>query len=90
MASPIIDSVTAVPSTVPPGGAFVVTILAHDPDALGPVTLKGTTKDAAGHETPVDIVVTVSDPLTYTLTGPAGFTFTPRAGQPNVFDCKAP
>jgi hypothetical protein len=90
MAFPIIDSVTAVPNIVQPGGTFVVTVLAHDPDALGPITLKASVKDAAGNDTPVDVVVTVSDPMTYTLSGPPGFTFTPRAGSPNVFDCKAP
>lgn len=87
MAAPIIDSIVANPSTVVPGGSFVVTITAHDPDSTTG-TLVGTVKDAAGNTSQASAVVTISDPLTYTLTG-AGFTITPRAGSPGVFDCKA-
>lgn len=89
MAAPIIDSILANPSTVPPAGAFVVTITAHDPDATTG-TLIGTVRDAAGNTANASAVVTISDPLTYTLAGPVGFRITPRAGSPNIFDCVAP
>lgn len=87
MAAPFIDSIIATPSTVVPGGSFVVTITAHDPDArVG--TLTGTVRDAAGNQSQASAVVTVSDPLTYALTG-VGFTIVQRAGAPNIFDCVA-
>lgn len=87
MALPIIDAITAAPSTVAPGGRFVVTIVAHDPDArVG--TLTGTVTDASGSAAQASAVVTISDPLTYALSG-AGFTITARAGSPGVFDCVA-
>ena len=89
MASPIIDSAVASPATVAPGGSFVVTILAHDPDSSSYV-LAGSVTDAGGHVTPVNVTMAVSDPITFALTGPTGFTITQRAGQPGVFDCKAP
>ena len=89
MAAPIIDSIVANPSTVAPAGAFVVTILAHDPDAQTG-TLVGTVHDAAGNQAQASALVTVSDPLTFSLTGPVGFVITARAGAPGVFDCRAP
>lgn len=91
MASPIIDSIVAVPSTVFPRGAFVVTITAHDPDQqVG--TLTGVVTDAAGNQNTAMVQITISDPLTYQLLdqGNNGFTITSRAGQPGVFDCVAP
>jgi len=92
MATPIIDSAVAAPSTVSPGGSFVVTIIAHDPDARA-LTLSAVVTDAEGNSSaPVSIPLVISDPITYALSAPtgAGFTITARAGSPNVFDCKAP
>jgi hypothetical protein len=89
MAFPIIDSIAVVPATVPPKGAFVVTITAHDPDeSTG--TLTGTVRDSSGNATAATAVIRISDPLTFQLAAPLGFTVTPRAGSPNVFDCVAP
>lgn len=87
--TPIIDAIVASPAVVVPGGAFVVTITAHDPDETTGI-LTGTVRDAAGNQTQATAVLRISDPLTYSLTGPAGFVLTPRAGQPGVFDCVAP
>ena len=90
MAAPIIDSVDA-PASVQPGAAFVVTILAHDPDeAVG--TLTGRVEDSGGEFDTEDAVVTVMDSLTYFLldTSGLGFVITPRAGEPGVFDVIAP
>lgn len=91
MAAPIIDSLVAVPSTVAPKGSFVVTLVAHDPDSKA-WTLTGTVQDTTGANVTSSVTVTVADPLTYSLVAPAGsgFTITPRAGQPGVFDCVAP
>lgn len=89
MAAPIIDSIAANPSVVAPGGSFVVTVLAHDPDEVSGV-LVGKVTDAAGNETQASALIRVADPLTYSLTAPTGFTVSPRAGQPGVFDCVAP
>jgi len=91
MAAPIIDSMTATPSSVAPKGAFVVSIVAHDPDSRS-WTLAGNVQDTTGTNVSSSVVVTVADPITYALTAPAGsgFTITPRAGQPGVFDCVAP
>lgn len=89
MAAPVIDSIVANPSTVVPAGTFVVTITAHDPDATTG-TLVGTVRDSTGNTTAASAVVTISDPLTYSLVAPTGFRVTPRAGSPNVFDCVAP
>lgn len=88
MAAPIIDSIIAQPAVVSPRGAFVVTITAHDPDEQSGI-LTGVVRDAAGNAAQASALVRISDPLTYELTG-AGFTITPRAGQPGVFDCVAP
>jgi hypothetical protein len=89
--APIIDSITASPSVVAPNGSFVVSIVAHDPDSKS-WTLAGNVTDSAGNAVTSSVVVTVSDPLTYSLVAPtgSGFTITPRAGQPGVFDCIAP
>ncbi|HKW12935.1 MAG TPA: hypothetical protein VJS69_00475 [Candidatus Krumholzibacteria bacterium] len=87
--NPIIDSIVVTPATVAPGGSFVVTVSAHDPDESTGV-LTGSVRDAAGNETQASAVIHISDPLTYNLTAPAGFSVTPRAGQPGVFDCVAP
>ena len=91
MAAPIIDSVVAVPAVVQPGQAFVVTIMAHDPDARSG-TLTGVVTDTQGNETLATAVLTIEDPLTYDLqdTDAVGFVITPRAGQPGVFDVIAP
>lgn len=87
--NPIIDSFVASPAVVAPGGSFVVTLIAHDPDELSGV-LVGTVTDAAGNESQASAVIRVSDPLTYSLQAPAGFSVIARAGQPGVFDCVAP
>lgn len=89
MAFPIINSIVVAPATVVPGGSFAVTINATDPDAQT-YTFQGKAKDQAGNESTASAVVVVSDPLTFDLVLPAGFTKTGRAGQPNVFDCVAP
>lgn len=89
MANPVIDSIQANPAVVAPGGSFVVTIVAHDPDEqIG--TLVGTVRDSAGNESQASALVRIADPLAFGLQGPAGFVITPRAGQPGVFDCVAP
>lgn len=90
MAAPIIDSMDA-PASVQPGAAFVVTILAHDPDeAVG--TLTGRVEDTLGEFDTEEAVVTVMDSLTYSLldTTGLGFAITPRAAEPGVFDVIAP
>lgn len=91
MAVPIIDSMTANPSSILPKGAFVVTIVAHDPDNRS-WTLTGNVMDTTGSLVQSSVTVAVGDTLTYALTAPtgSGFVITPRAGQPNVFDCVAP
>lgn len=89
MANPVIDSMIANPPTGQPHSNFVVTIVAHDPDqATG--TLIGKVRDAAGNEAQASAIFTISDPITYELVVPTGYSFTPRAGQPGVFDCVAP
>lgn len=91
MAAPIIASITATPSTVAPGGAFVVTIVASDPDARQAM-LVGRVTDSQGNVAEIQGQVTISDPLAYELLDldAVGFTIAQRAGQPNVFDCRAP
>ncbi len=91
MAAPIIDSITATPATVLPKGAFVVTVVAHDPDNRS-WSLTGNVTDSTGNLVQSTVTVNVGDTLTYALVAPtgSGFTITPRAGQPNVFDCLAP
>jgi len=91
MAAPIIDSISAQPATVNPGQMFVVSITAHDPDATTG-RLVGVVEDKAGHASQATVLLTISDPLSFSLTDPdnAGFVITPRVGQPGVFDCKAP
>ncbi len=91
MAAPIIDSMTATPASVAPKGAFVVTIVAHDPDNRS-WTLTGNVTDTAGNLIQSSVTVAVGDTLTFALMAPtgSGFVITPRAGQPNVFDCVAP
>lgn len=92
MAAPVLQPPVVVPSgPVAPGGSFVVTLTATDPDNKSTV-FTGTVTDAAGNNAQATFTMTVGDPLTYTLTQPAGagFTITPRAGSPGVFDCKAP
>lgn len=91
MAAPIIDSLTATPSSVAPKGAFVVALVAHDTDSRS-WTLAGTVQDTTGNNVTSSVVVTVADPLTYSLVAPlgSGFVITPRAGQPGIFDCIAP
>jgi len=91
MATPIIDSITASPSVVNPKGAFVVSIFAHDPDSRS-WTLSGIVTDSGGNAVNTSVAVSVSDPLTFSLTAPAGsgFVITPRAGSAGVFDCVAP
>ena len=90
MAAPIIDSIDA-PASVQPGAAFVVTIVAHDPDeAVGVLT--GRVADSAGETDQQDATVLVMDTLNYSLldTSGLGFVITPRAGEPGVFDVVAP
>ena len=91
MAAPIISSIVAVPAVVPPGGTSVVTVTASDPDA-GVGTLTVTVTDSTGNAVTGTTPLIVQDPLTYALadTDSMGFTITPRAGQPNVFDVVAP
>jgi len=91
MAAPIIDSIAASPSAVLPKGAFVVTIVAHDPDNRS-WTLTGNVTDTAGNLVQSSVTVAVGDTLTYALSAPtgSGFVITPRASQANVFDCVAP
>jgi hypothetical protein len=89
MAAPIIDSVTATPSTIAPGGTTRVVIVAHDTDEQV-IALVAAVKDSQGNETPAQVSIHIGDPLTYSLTGPAGWTITPVPGSPNAFDCKAP
>lgn len=91
MATPIIDSVVANPSTVVPGGNFVVTILAHDPDNRQ-LTLQATVIDVNGQSGSAIVPIVISDPISYALLDNtnAGFIITSRAGQPGVFDVKAP
>lgn len=90
MAKPVIDSAVANPATVNPGGKFVVTIAAHDPDAKT-YQLDATVTDAEGNATAAALQLVVSDPLSFALDdGGAGFTITPRVGAPGVFDCVAP
>jgi hypothetical protein len=91
MSTPIIDSIAADPSTVLPGGRFVVTIAAHDPDEKQGI-LTGVVKDAAGAESRAVVTVAISDPLTFELLDAdgVGFQILPRPGSPGVFDCTAP
>ena len=91
MAAPIIDSITASPATVLSKQPFVVSIVAHDPDNRS-WTLTGNVTDTTGNLVQSSVTVNVGDTLTYALTAPtgSGFVITPRAGQPNVFDCVAP
>ncbi len=82
MAAPIIDSIDA-PASVQPGAAFVVTIVAHDPDeAVGVLT--GRVADSAGETDQQDATVLVMDTLNYSLldTSGLGFVITPRPGEP--------
>ena len=87
--NPVIDSAVASPAVVAPGGAFVVTVVAHDDDEK---VYTGVTEatDQAGNKAQASYVIRVADPLTFKNTLPAGFTSVPRAGQPGVFDCVAP
>ena len=90
MAPPIIDSIDA-PASVQPGAAFVVTVVAHDPDeAVG--TLTGRVVDSAGEADQQDATVVVMGTLNYSLldTSGLGFAITPRAGESGVFDVVAP
>jgi len=87
MATPVIDSITANPATVVPGGAVVITMVGHDADSA-PQTFVGTLTDAAGHQATASVVIPVNDPLTFGLTGPVGAVIVPRAGSPGVFDCR--
>lgn len=91
MATPIISSIVALPATVQPGQAFVVTIVASDPDARTGV-LRGVVTDTQGNTAEASALVTISDPITFALqdVGSVGFIITPRAGQPGVFDVVAP
>lgn len=71
MANPVIDSVVATPSTVAPGGTSDVQITAHDPDSqVVPVTV--TVTDGQGNQNQSMINISISDPLTYLVTVPAG------------------
>lgn len=85
--NPIIDSIVATPAVVRPGGTFVLTIAAHDPDEKT-LTITGTATDAAGNASSATVLVRVSDPITFGAVG-AGVTIVPRAGAPGVFDCLA-
>lgn len=91
MATPVIDSIAASPNNVPPGGAFVVSIVAHDPDSLSG-RLTGRVVDSAGNSVDATVDIQINDVLSYVLldSDNVGFTITPRAGQPGVFDCVAP
>lgn len=89
MAPPIVDSITFNPSVVSPGGSFVATVLAHDPDEKV-YDIIGTAQDAQGNVGSLTGQLRVSDPLTFALVLPAGFTATQRSGAPGVFDCRAP
>jgi hypothetical protein len=64
MAAPIIDSVTPAQVALNPGQFQDVTIVAHDPDSG---TGSGTVdvNDSQGNTTPVGIVLTVNDPLSF-------------------------
>jgi len=88
---PIIDSIVANPAQVAPGGAFVVSIVAHDPDSKSG-RLVGNVSDAAGNTAQAVVTVQISDPLTFQLLDQdaVGFQIVPRPGQPGVFDCTAP
>ena len=83
MANPIIDSITIEPNPIPTGQEALVTILAHDPDALT-LTVNATVTDSSGNTTEVSATATTSDPLTYTATTDVG-TLTQDDSQPNVF-----
>jgi hypothetical protein len=88
MAAPIVDSVSFNPSVVVPGGAFVATVLAHDPDERI-YQISGVAQDAQGNSGTLSGELRVSDPLTYSLQLPAGF-FAVQRGTSGVFDCRAP
>lgn len=87
--NPIIDSAVASPAVFPPGGAFVISAVAHDPDDKAGVGIVEVS-DAAGNKSSVNVDLRVSDLITFTLTLPPGYTQTPRPGQPGVWDCVAP
>lgn len=91
MAAPIIQSFTASPSTLPPGGSTVVTIQAVDPDNRV-ITMVGEVQDSEGNSAMGELVLTVGDPITYFLhdVNGAGLQIVPRAGQPGVFDVRVP
>jgi hypothetical protein len=85
MANPVIDSVTAVPSTVAPGGSSTITVLAHDPDSRD-VTISLTVEDGQGNVTPGSVIVTIADPLTYGATVPAADgAVVQDGGEPHIF-----
>jgi len=91
MAAPVITSIVLNPDTIPPGGTTVVTINAFDPDSTS-ATLAGTATDVAGNLTAKQVVLKISDPLTYALAevGGTGLTIVQRpAPQDNVFDVTA-
>lgn len=89
MAPPIVDSITFQPSVVPPGGSFVATVIAHDPDERV-YDIVGEARDAQGNVGSLTGQLRVSDPLIYALVLPTGFSAIPRSGAPGVFDCRAP
>ena len=91
MANPIIDSIIANPTMVNPGQSFVVTITAHDPDAMVG-TLEGVVTDSQGNVSRATVDIMIQDPLTFDLldVNSVGFSIQLRVGSPGVFDCVAP
>jgi hypothetical protein len=91
MAAPVIDSIAvaypAGQTSLAPGETATLTVAAHDPDGQT-LSVTVTVTDAAGNvSTPGAASVTISDPLTYAATAPAG-TIT-GGGASNVFQYKA-
>jgi hypothetical protein len=84
MASPVIDAIVVTPSTpLNPGQSATITVTAHDPDQSAR-TLTVTVTDAAGNSGTGQVVINVSDPLTYTATVSGGGSVT-GGGASNTF-----
>jgi hypothetical protein len=72
MAAPVIDSVTPPgPLTLAPGQTVTFNVAAHDPDTRNG-TATFSVSDSQGNVTPVQVAVSVSDPLIFTASTTVG------------------